>query len=189
MAAAGGHSAQAQSANSGPTSGAPAAGKAGGPAVKRTPRLIPIITPQEAGALAKLPAPGPAEIAAQRRRIAALLEANFLYKGILDEGVPRLRKARISAPERHVPHSIFSSTLGEPEIRYCAAAEIAVFPSLPLGETRAAEITIKKQPDGSTKIQAVVHTSKSCVGPSPSEPFPELEQARNKHRAALGKPI
>jgi hypothetical protein len=195
LAAMAGASAQAQTASPGANSGAsPAASKLAVPAgkvgVPDGKKRILLVSPQEAAALAKLPVPGAAEVAAQRRRIAALLEANFLYKGILDDGVPRLRDARISEPRRYVPHRLFSSEVGEPEIHYCASAAITFTPTISfITQRRHAEITIKKQPGGGTGIQALVHTTKGCPGPAETEPFPEFEQARNKHRAALGKPL
>ena len=122
---------------------------------------------------------------AMRLRMAMIVEGNIAYRGILDDGAPKLGETGIAGPVEYAPLIV-----GEKQRFYCVRAKLWS-PTWPILAYRTSSFIVKLLPDGTESLQTI---RTHLRGPIPAEcsgsfePFPELEQLRDKRRRALGKP-
>ena len=116
-----------------------------------------------------------------------MLEQNIAYRGILDDGVPRLVEVQLGGPFEYVrKKNLFSSEMIT-LTHYCARAgvKIGFFPPV----YRIALISVTRANNGSERLFARIplnSTPYECHSANYG-PFPELERARAAQRRALGK--
>jgi hypothetical protein len=132
------------------------------------------------------PAGGPDVLQRRRRAIALMLEGNIAFRGIVDDGAPRLVEAKLAGPFDYTHKtSLFSSTMVT-ETLYCAASgvKVAFFPAA----HRTAVIRVVKVAEGE-RLRATIslrYAPFECYR-AEYKPFPEIEQLRTQRRRALGK--
>jgi hypothetical protein len=129
----------------------------------------------------------PALLQRRRQTIAQMLEGNIAFRGILDDGAPRLVDAKLGGPFEYVSrkHPFSSETVTA--MLYCASAGVKVgfFPAA----YRIAVISVVKAGGGTERLLATIDLKSSpyeCHSANYG-PFPEMEQIRTARRKALRK--
>lgn len=127
---------------------------------------------------------GKATPESMRMRIAAAIEGHTAFRTLLDGGAPRLLDAKIAGPLQGPYY----------KGQYCVSIRFETF-SL----TRSAIVSEQASPDGGSVLNVGPHMPEGGIfgqanAPPPEctngwRPFPELQQLRNKRRAAQGLPI
>jgi hypothetical protein len=135
----------------------------------------------------------PAHLQRRRQAIAELLEKNTGFNNIFQA---KLRNAQLAGP-KVIIHREWANWLkpnDEVDAIYCARADLDS--PLQLYSRRSAVIVVKNAGNGAETLRALVRTrgwlaadveSSACYRMEGYEPFPDLEQARERKRQALGK--
>jgi hypothetical protein len=128
----------------------------------------------------------PALLQRRRHDIAEMLEGNLVFRGILDDGAPKLTEAKLAGPFEYTYRSLFSSKTPTRTL-YCASADVSVsfFPPV----RRTALIRVQKTSGGPERLRAtgdLKYAPFECRD-AKYGPFPEIEQLRAQRRKALGK--
>jgi hypothetical protein len=121
-----------------------------------------------------------------RTKMAMMVEPTMPYRGILDDGAPKLGETGIAGPIEYAPLLV-----GPKQRFYCVRAKLWS-PTWPILAYRTTTFRIQVLADGTELVQsASTHVNgpipRECHGPF--EPLPELEQLRDKRRQALGKSV
>ena len=116
-----------------------------------------------------------------------MLEKNMAYRGILDDGVPRLVEVELGGPFEYVRRKHLFSSEVITLTHYCARAgvKIGFFPPV----YRVALISVTRANDRTERLFASIplnSTPYECHRANYG-PFPELQQARAAQRRARGK--
>jgi hypothetical protein len=165
-----------------------------------TPSLAGDEKPAPKKGLAKAPAAGaksttaPAGVvaavpdSAQRRRraIAEMLEGNLYFRGVVDDGAPKLVEPKFAGPFDFTRKtSLFSSTTVT-ETLYCVSAGVkwSFVPTV----YRTAVVRVVKVAEGE-RLRATIGINYPPFECNRAEykPYPEMEQLRAQRRRALGK--
>jgi hypothetical protein len=156
------------------------------PAPKKGLAKAPVAGAKSTTAPAGVVAAVPDLVQRRRRAIAEMLEGNIAFRGIVDDGSPRLVEAKLAGPFDYTHKtSLFSSTMVT-ETLYCAASgvKVAFFPAA----YRTAVIRVVQAADGE-RLRATINLKYAPTECYRAEykPFPEIEQLRTQRRRALGK--
>jgi hypothetical protein len=122
----------------------------------------------------------------RRRAIAEMLEGNIYFRGVVDDGAPKLVEPKFAGPfDVTQKTGLFSSTTVT-ETLYCVSSGVK-WPIVPAVQ-RTAVIRVVKVAEGE-RLQAKIglnYPPFEC-NRAPYTPFPEIEQLRAQRRRALGK--
>jgi hypothetical protein len=165
---------------------APKKGLAKTPVTGVKPTAAPVAgaksTTAPAGAVAAVPDP----VQRRRRAIAEMLEGNLYFRGVVDDGAPKLVEPKFAGPFDVTQRTgLFSSTTVT-ETLYCVSSGVkwSFVPTV----YRTAVIRVVKVAEGE-RLQAKIGVNYppfEC-NRAPYTPYPEIEQLRTQRRRALGK--
>ena len=124
-----------------------------------------------------------ASVQRRREQVATMLEKHNAYRGLIDDGAPRLLNAKFAGPFE-IGGNIFYAR----ETIYCVSAEIESPIPWPVPTVRTTALRIKRTDSGEVvRAQIGVNSAPTgCASPKYG-PFPELERARARRREAMGK--
>ena len=124
-----------------------------------------------------------ASVQRRREQVAAMLEKHIGYRGLIDDGAPRLLNAKFAGPFE-IGGNIFYAR----ETVYCASAEIESPIPWPVPAVRTALLRIKRTDSGEV-VRAEIGANSAPTGCAFAKygPFPELERTRARRREAMGK--
>jgi hypothetical protein len=128
----------------------------------------------------------PDAVQRRRRAIAEMLEGNLYFRGLVDDGAPKLAEPKFAGPFDFTRKtSLFSSTTVT-ETLYCVSAGVkwSFVPTV----YRTAVIRVVKVAEGE-RLRATIGLNYPPFECNRAEykPYPEMEQLRAQRRRALGK--
>jgi hypothetical protein len=146
----------------------------------------PVADAKSATAPAGVVAAVPDAVQRRRRAIAEMLEGNLYFRGLVDDGAPKLAEPKFAGPFDFTRKtSLFSSTTVT-ETVYCVSAGVkwSFVPTV----YRTAVIRVVKVAEGE-RLQAKIGLNYPPFECNRAEykPYPEMDQLRAQRRRALGK--
>jgi hypothetical protein len=156
------------------------------PAPKKGLIKAPVAGAKSTTAPAGVVAAVPDSAQRRRRAIAEMLEGNLYFRGVVDDGAPKLVEPKFAGPfDVTRSTGLFSSTTMT-ETLYCVTAGVkwSFVPAV----QRTAVIRVVKAAEGE-RLQAKItnnYTPFEC-NRAPYVPYTEMEQLRAQRRRALGK--
>ena len=156
------------------------------PAPKKGLAKAPVAAAKSTTAPARVVAAVPDLAQRRRRAIAEMLEGNIGFRGVVDDGAPKLAEPKFAGPFDFTRKTgLFSSTTVT-ETLYCVSAGVkwSFVPTV----YRTAVIRVVKVANGE-RLQAKIGLNYPPFECNRAEykPYPEIEQLRAQRRRALGK--
>ena len=156
------------------------------PAPKKGLAKAPVAGTKSTTAPAGVVAAVPDSAQRRRRAIAEMLEGNLYFRGVVDDGAPKLAEPKFAGPFDFTRKtSLFSSTTVTEPV-YCVSAGVkwSFVPTV----YRTAVVRVVKIAEGE-RLQAKIginYPPFEC-NRADYKPYPEMEQLRAQRRRALGK--
>jgi hypothetical protein len=152
------------------------------PASKADPARTRAATDRPQAKTVQSPALPPDILQRRRRGIAAMVERNLHYRGMLAGGAAKIVNAKLAGPIERTVTGIFSGAKTTLTL-YCATATLV----LPTNVAPIAMISVIHPPEGGERMTGTVSMFMpyQCKD-ADFQPFPEMEQLRVQRRRALG---
>jgi hypothetical protein len=165
---------------------APKKGLAKAPVAGAKSTKTPVTGAKSTTAPAGVVAAVPDAVQRRRRAIAEMLEGNLYFRGVVDDGAPKLVEPKFAGPfDLTRKTGLFSSTTVT-ETLYCVSAGVkwSFVPAV----QRTAVIRVVKVAEGD-RLRATIGLNYPPFECNRAEykPYPEMEQLRAQRRRALGK--